>query len=133
MATIELGTLPNRIDLVVLAGEPFTLTVPVLDSDGVALVAVDLATARAQVRPDIDSDQVLHTFSTEDDVPDAAITNDGVVLTADSDTTSLWQQVWTGIAPATVVWWDLEVTGADDVVHQVTAPGTITLYHQVTR
>lgn len=133
MATVELGSLPDRIDVEVLAGEPFTLTVPVLDADGGAVEAAGLSAARAHVRPSIDSNQVLHIFATTDDDPDAAITDDGVVLTATSATTSLWQQVWPGVAPVTTVWWDLEVTGADSVVHQVTLPGQIRLYHQVTR
>lgn len=133
MATVELSNLPDRIDVEVLAGEPFSLTVAVLDGTGAQLAAADLTSARAQVRPSVDSNQVLHLFSTLDDDPDAAITDDGIVLTATSDVTTLWQAVWPGTAPATVVWWDLEVTAADDVVHQVTRPGTITLYHQVTR
>jgi hypothetical protein len=133
MATVELGDLPDRIDVKVLAGEPFELTVPVLDQTSTPVPMVNLTSARAQVRPSIDSNQVLHLFSTEDDEPDAEITDDGVVLTASSGTTALWQQVWPGIAPTTVVWWDLEVTDAGGVVHQVTMPGLITLYHQVTR
>lgn len=133
MATVELGELPDRIDVEVLAGEAFTLTVPVLDGDGTAVAAASLSAARAQVRLSIDSNQVLHTFATTDDDPDAEITDDGVVLTATAAVTSLWQAVWPGIAPATVVWWDLEVTDTGGESHQITRPGTLTLYHQVTR
>jgi hypothetical protein len=136
MATVEIGTLPSRIDLTVLAGNPMTLTVPVLDGAGSAVAAASLSSARAHVRPRTDSDQILHVFSTDNDPADAEITGTtaaSVVLTATSEVTSLWQVTWTGVAPQTVVWWDLEVTDTDDIPHQITIPGTITLIHQVTR
>lgn len=136
MATVEVGTLPDRIDLTLLAGEPMTLTVPVLNGAGAAVAAANLASARAHVRPKVDSDQVLHVFATDNAPADAEITGTtaaSIVLTATSEVTSLWQVTWTGVAPQTVVWWDLEVTDTDDIPHQITVPGTITLIHQVTR
>jgi len=137
MATLKISVsaLPTRIDVTVLAGEPFELAVPVLDGAGDPVAAGGIASARAQVRPDVASGQVLHLFSTADPAT-AEITGTtaaSVVLTASSDETSLWQEDWPGCAPRTVVWWDLEVTDADGVAHQITSPGTITLVHQVTR
>ncbi len=136
MTTIALGSVPDRVNLTVLAGSPFTLTVPVLDGAGDAVAAADIASARAHVRAKVDSDQVLHIFSTENDPADAEITGTSeaaVVLTATAEVTSLWQDTWTGSAPSTTVWWDLEVTDGDGETHQITTPGTIVLVHQVTR
>lgn len=136
MATVALGSLPDRINLTVLAGNAFELTVPVLDGAGAPVAAASLDSARAHVRPKLDSSQILHIFSTDDDPPDAEITGTtsaSIVLTASAEVTSLWQVNWGGSSGLAVVWWDLEVTDADGETHQITSPGTITLVHQVTR
>lgn len=136
MATVELGSLPDRIDLTILAGRPFgPLDVPILQAGGAPLGFADVTAARAQVRQQIGSTSIYYTFATDgegaelvDDAGDAVVR-----LTATSDTTSDWQALWPGSAPQTVMWWDLEITDADDEPHQITLPGTITLVHQVTR
>lgn len=135
MATTEVSNVPDRVDVEVLAGRPFSLALSILDAGG-AVAAADIASARAHVRTDVDGRDILHIFSTEDDPADAAISGgaSGVVtLTATSETTSLWQEQWPGTAPETVAWWDLEITDDVGEVHQVTRPGTFTLIWQVTR
>jgi hypothetical protein len=130
-ATTILGTHRPRIDLLVQAGDPFTISVPVL-SGGIPVAATDLTHARAHIRPAALSDQVLYVFSTDEDPPNIEITGttDGVlVLTATSSDTSDWQLTF----PQLAAWWDIEVTDADDVPHQITRPGLITLDPEVTR
>lgn len=136
MTTQTVSALPPRIDVTALAGEPFELTVPVLDGAGAAVAASALASARAQIRPDVASARVLHTFSTA--TPGTAqitgTTSASVVLTADSDRTSLWQLTWPpALGPETVAWWDLEVTTTGGITYQITVPGMFTLVWQVTR
>lgn len=137
MATVEVGTIPDRIDVLHLAGKPFELDVPVLDSatPPVAVPFAGVASARAHVRPSVDSDQILYVFSTDD--VGLEIVDDGgdavLRLSATSEITSDWQVVWPGASGQAVVWWDLEITDDSDETHQVTSPGTITLIHQVTR
>lgn len=138
MATVKLSVsaLPNRVDLTVLAGQPFELSLPVLDGAGDPVPAASLASARAQVRETVADDTVLHTWSTEDDPATAEITGTSagaVLLTATGDVTAAWQDDWPGCAPRSVAWWDLEVVDTDGITHPITVPGTITLVHQVTR
>lgn len=132
MATTVIGTVPPRIDLIVQAGEPLTVSVPVLDGAGAPVAATDLVHARAQIRPAVISEQLLHVFDTDDDPVNLEITGTSasvLVISATSEETSLWQLTW----PALTAWWDLEVTDAADVRHQITAPGLITLNPEVTR
>lgn len=129
MATVTVGSLPNRVDLTVLAGEALELSVPILDGAGAPVPAADLASARAQVRKSIDDPTVLHTFTGSITGTTAAV----VVLSATSAVTSGWQSDWPGTSPRTVMWWDLEVTDSGGTAHQVTVPGTVTLVWQVTR
>ncbi len=135
MATVELIDRPDRIDLTILAGRPFGFRVPVLQADGTGMDFADVASARAQVRQSVGDDQVLYTFATGEE--GAELVDVGglatVRLFADSERTTEWQLLWPGKAPETVVWWDLEITDADDQPHQITEPGKITLVHQVTR
>lgn len=135
MATTEVDNVPDRIDVRVLAGNPFSLTLPVLD-DGGAVDASSIVSARAHVRKTVGGQDILHVFSSEDDPADITIAGGAAAtleLTATSDTTSLWQEQWPGEAPETVVWWDVEYVDDDEETHQIVAPGTITLVHQVTR
>lgn len=133
MSTLEVSDLPDRIDVTVLAGRRFTLTVPVLYGNFTPVPAVNISGARAHVRPAIDDPVILHVFSTDDEDPDAEVTDDGVVLTATAETTSSWAVNWPGRAPETVAWWDLEVTDVDGEPRQILIPGTITVVHEVTR
>jgi hypothetical protein len=136
MATQEHDNIPDRVDLRVLAGSPFSVALAVLQADGEAMAASSITSARAHVRASVGGQDILHIFSTEDDPADASIgggATGAVTLTATSETTSLWQAQWPGQAPETVVWWDLEITDGDDETHQITAPGTLTLVWQVTR
>lgn len=131
MSTTSLGTPLPRIDVLVQAGDPLTISVPVL-SGGTPVAATDLTHARAQIRPAPTSDLMLHVFSTEEDPPNIAITGTtaGVlVITATSAETSDWQLTW----PRLSAWWDIEVTDASAIPHQITVPGLITLNPEVTR
>lgn len=131
MATTVIGAaqaLP-RIDVLAQAGRELTITITVLDADDDPVVEGAITAARAMVRPEVGSDQVLHVFA-DDDVP-ASIVIDGATLTitATSAETSLWQENW----PKLTAWWDVEVSDAEDVAHQITQPGLITLTPEVTR
>jgi hypothetical protein len=134
VATIDVGTeqLPDRINVTVLAGKPFELTIAVTDNDG-PLDGDDIASARAQVRQQIDGQEVWHTFSSENDPADIAISDDGLTITATSEQTDDWQKLWPGTAPETVMYWDVEIVDADDIPRQITLPGRFVVVHQVTR
>lgn len=139
MATVTVGadTVPDRLDVVHLAGQQFELTLPILGSAGGGLDFSAVASARAQVRPSVDSDQILFTFSSESDPVTITITDVGgdavLEFDVDSAVTDDWQVTWPGSAGRATVWWDVEIVDAEDVARQVTSPGTITLMHQVTR
>jgi len=133
VAAIELAQTLPRFDVRCYAGRPLTITVPVLDGDGAPIEPAALASARAQVRRAVDSDQVLHSFGVDDDPPDLDITTDGLVLTATSATTSQWAQLWGGQAPETTAWWDVEVTDVEGEPWQITEAGLFVVVHQVTR
>jgi hypothetical protein len=130
---------PERVDLRVLAGRPFSALLSIVTgsaSTPVPVEAGDIASVRAHVRAGIDSELVVHVFTTDDG--SAAVVGTGsdaasVRLSATSDETTEWQALWPGTAPETVVWWDLEIADTGGERHQVTSPGTITLVHQVTR
>jgi hypothetical protein len=135
MATVELGDPVDRIDVRQLAGRPLGFRVPVLQADGTAMESGDVVSARAQVRPQIGSAEILYTFDTTDEGAELVDIAGAcwVRLTATSERTTEWQLLWPGRAPETVVWWDLEITDGDGETHQITEPGKITLIHQVTR
>lgn len=133
MAPIELVQTLPRFDVRCYAGRPLTITIPVLDGNGDPLAASSIESARAQVRPTIDSDQVLHSFGVDDDPPDLAVTDGLLTLTATSATTSLWAQLWPGRAPATTAWWDVELTDTDGEPWQISEAGLFVVVHQVTR
>lgn len=118
-----------RYDVLAQAGRELELVLTVLDGDGVELVDGAIASARAQIRPTAQHEQLLHLFDSEDDP--ASITIDGATLTitATSAETSLWQEMW----PTLIAWWDVEITDADGDPHQISAPGKITLNPEVTR
>jgi hypothetical protein len=133
VAAIELAQQLPRFDVTCYAGRPLRITVPVLDGNGDPLAAAAIATARAQVRLLVDSEQMLHTFGADDDPPDLAITGAGLVLTATSEVTTNWALLWPGRAPRTTAWWDVEVTDTDGESWQITEAGLFTVVHQVTR
>ena len=84
MAATTGAELPE-VALEAWAGEPFRVTVPVLDAAGQLVPAAQLLSARAQVRPETRAATELAEFSTEGDAeaePSAEITDAGVVLTA---------------------------------------------------
>jgi hypothetical protein len=131
--TYDVEDVPDRINVRVLAGRPFELTIPIRYANGVPVPAVNMSGARAHIRAAIDDPQVYHVFSTADEEPDAEITDDGVILTAPPAVTSLWAEQWPGRAPETTMWWDLEVTDVDGTPRQVNTPGTFIVVHEVTR
>jgi hypothetical protein len=135
VTTTEVVTgLPARVDVTQLAGQELVFEVPLLAPDGGPMPSEDVLTGRAQVRAEIDADDVLHEFSEANGL--ALLDEDGqlvIRLTASPDVTTEWQTLWPGRNGQAVVWWDLEITYADDLrTAQVTLPGTITLHHQVT-
>lgn len=132
MSTVSVTNVPDRIDAEILAGRPFEMTIPIMFGGG-PVPAVNITSARAQVRPAVGDPVILHTFSTEDEEPMAAISDDGITITATSQETTTWALQWPGQAPETVVWWDLEVTDSDGVPRQINRPGTLTVVHELTR
>jgi hypothetical protein len=136
VANVSLTDVPDRVDLRVLAGRPFSVLLSLaLGPGGEPVPFADLADARAHVRGDVGSEVIVYSFTTGDGTV-ALVDDDGdaaVRLVADAAATTQWQHLWPGRAPETVVWWDLEITDAAGERHQVTSPGTITLVHQVTR
>lgn len=131
MATTVIGAaeaLP-RFDVLAQAGRELELTLTVLDGDGDPVAEGAITAARAQVRATPQSAQLLHVFASDDDPVSITIDGATLTITATPDETSLWQENW----PTLTAWWDVEITDADDVAHQVTAPGVITLSPEVTR
>lgn len=130
---VELAQALPRFDVTCYAGRPFSVTISTVQGDGSPLPAGAVTSARAQIRPTVDSDQVLHSFDTADDPVDAVVADGELTFTATSEVTTSWGEVFPGRAPASVCWWDIEITDADDVVWQMSEPGTFTVIHQVTR
>jgi hypothetical protein len=109
------------------------LRVNLADGDGGALPAAAVVSARAQVRREVDDPTVWHTFDTEADPVSITVSDGYVTLVATSDETTEWANLWPGVAPETYMWWDLEITDDDGESWQMTAPGLLTVVHQVTR
>lgn len=122
-----------RIDVRVFAGRPMGLRINLTDGDGGALPGAAVVSARAQVRRDIDDPTVWHTFDSAADPVSITIADGYVTLVATSDETTEWANLWPGVAPETYMWWDLEITDDDGEDWQMTAPGLLTVVHQVTR
>lgn len=133
MATIKIAQTLPRYDVRCIAGRPLELTVPVLQGGGSPMPAAQIDAARAHVRLAVDDPTVLHGFGSDDEPADIAISDGQLVLTATSETTSLWGQLWPGVAPETVAWWDVEITDGDGETWQITEPGQFVVVHQVTR
>jgi hypothetical protein len=132
MATTTVSQDLPRLDIRVYAGRPMELRVNLATGAGGPLPAGDVVSARAHVRQQIDSPGVLHSFDSEGD-PVTIVASDGyVTLTATSEETTEWANLWPGSAPETLAWWDLEITDEDGEPWQMTAPGLFTLVHQVT-
>lgn len=121
------------INVTCYAGRPLEITIPVLDGAGAALDSDGMPSARAHVRTAIDDATVLHSFGSDESPADIAIADGELTITADSTTTSDWALLWPGVAPQTVAYWDVEITDMDGETWQITAPGTFTVIHQVTR
>lgn len=124
-----------RYDLEINAGRAVQIDIPVLDG-GAPVPAAGLTGARAQVRSSIDDELVLWTWGTDEDPANAEITGTtagAVRLFATSEETTSWQLLWPGSFGQVVVWFDVEIVDTDGARHQITAPSTLTLIHQVTR
>ncbi len=135
MAVIEVVDEPDRVDLRIVAGRPLRVRLPLFLGD-TPVEAQDVAAVRAQVRPSIGSELIVHRFTTDDGSAEIVGTGTAaaaVRLIADATETATWQELWPGRAPETYAWWDLEVTDTGGERHQVSTPGRITLIHQVTR
>lgn len=121
------------VNVTCYAGRPLEITIPVLDGNGAALDSDGMLSARAHVRATIDDATVLHSFGSDESPADITIADGLLTITADSTTTSDWALLWPGAAPQTVAYWDVEITDMDGETWQITAPGTFTVIHQVTR
>lgn len=131
MAAIVIGAdlaLP-RFDVLAQAGRELTLTLTVLDAAGSPVADGAITKARAMIRPEVKSDQVLHVFSTETDPAMIEIDGPDLIITATPTETSLWQANWGSL----IAWWDVEITDGAAVPHQISQPGLITLTPEVTR
>lgn len=111
---LELRAHIPRVLVEVVPGEPLSATVPIRDHEGadVPVSDADQWTAIAQVRADWSSDQVLHTFTSDGDAPNASVVEGpagAVVLTATAAQTAAWQAAWTFTPPAVPA--DLFVVG----------------------
>jgi len=130
---VSLAQALPRFDVTCYAGRPFSVSISTVQGDGSPLPAAAVASARAHIRPQIDSDQVLHSFDTADDPVDAVVTDGFLTFTATSEVTTGWGELFPGRAPASVCWWDIEITDADGEPWQMSEAGTFTVVHQVTR
>ncbi len=130
---VKLAQALPRFDVTCYAGRPLTIVVPLLQADGSDMPESTVDSARAHVRATVDDDQILHSFDSADDPVDAVIADGQVTFTATSEVTTSWGQMFPGRAPASVCWWDIEITDSDDVVWQMSEPGLFTVVHQVTR
>lgn len=125
-------TLPD-IPVTVYAGQPVTITLPVLGAGGTGVDVAGLAAGRAHIRQRWDAELLLHAFDTA--TSGAALTgtpggtNAALVLTASSAETALWQQAW----PRLVVEWDAEVQDTMGVVHRLCAASPWTVLPEITR
>lgn len=133
MATTETSQDLPRHDVRIFAGRPMELRVPLLNGSGTALDAGTVTSARAQARQTVDDPSVLVTFDSEADPATIAITDGWATLTATSEETTEWANLWPGAAPETLAWWDLEITDEDGEPWQMNAPGLFVVVHQVTR
>jgi hypothetical protein len=118
-----------RFDVLAQAGRELELVLTVKDANGADVAEGTITAAVAQVRPDPLSAQLLHVFDSDADPASIVIDGATLTITATSRETSLWQANW----PTLVAWWDIEITDAQDLPHQITAPGVITLNPEVTR
>lgn len=135
MADTDLEQLLPRVNVRCFAGRKFEATVSVLQGDGSAMPAAGIASARAQVRQTVDDPTVWHQFDSDSDPATIGIEDGLLTITADSATTSDWAEFWPAVVAGaeTVMWWDVEITDSDGEPWQITAPGTFTVVHQVTR
>lgn len=131
MATVELRQELPRFDVTCYAGRPLEITLDLLDGAGDPLSALAVVDARAHIRQEVDSPTVLHAFVLDDGI---TVTDGELVLTATAADTTGWADLWPGARPGlTVAWWDVEFTDDGGETWQLTAPGTMTVIHQVTR
>jgi hypothetical protein len=130
---VELSQALPQFNVRCYAGRPLTITIPLEQGDGTDMPASAITRARAQVRDGIDSNQVLHSFDTDDDPIDAVVTDGQITFTATSLVTTSWGDLWPGRAPITTAWWDIEITDEDGETWQMSEPGLFEVIHQVTR
>lgn len=119
----SLGTPPGRLNLRVVAGEPFELTVPILDGTGTLVSGADSPAwqSEAMIRTEFDSETALYEFTT-------SITAGNVLIQATAEHTAGWQDDWANFRNP----WDLMVIDDDDEVHYICA-GIVSLYTTITR
>lgn len=111
----------NRYDLMIPQGTTFRRRWPLLDPEGEALVVTGY-TARAQVRADRGSDEVLAEWTTENGALE--LTNGFLDLTV----TPAASSAWTWLSGE----WDMEVEDSDGVVTRV-VQGDVTVDPEATR
>jgi hypothetical protein len=130
VTTFELVQALPVIEVVCYAGQPLTMTVPILGASGSPISDAGLVEARAQVRTRWESDEVLYRW----EAGEGNITITGgaaavVTLTATSTETALWQEQW----PKLAVVWDLEVIDTLAETRRLCALSPFTLLPNVTQ
>lgn len=121
------------IPVTVYAGNPITITLPILGASGTGVDVAGLEHGRAHIRPRWDSAQLLHAFDTA--TSGAALTGTpggtdaALVLTASAEETAIWQAQWSRL----VVYWDAEVEDTVGDVRRLCAASLWTVLPEITR
>jgi hypothetical protein len=113
------------------AGTGLEFSVPVLGAGGGPTNVASIDSARAQIRTRWESEEILHSWTTDDP---AGMTlgggaNGAVTLKATGAETSLWQAQW----PLLAVVWDLEIVDTDGEPRRLCRLSPFIVYPEVTR
>lgn len=115
------------------AGQPLTITVPVLGASGTGTDVAGLDAARAHVRTRTSDELLLHAWDTALGNAELTGTPGGtdaaVVLTTSGAETALWQAQW----PRLDVLWDVEVEDTTGEPHRLCAASRFVLLAEITR
>lgn len=125
-------SLPS-IPVTCYAGQPLTITLPILGASGTGVDVAGLDAGRAHIRTRWNDELLLHAWDTALDNAELTGTPGGtdaaLVLTATSADTALWQVSW----PRLVVEWDAEVEDTTAVIHRLCAASAFTVLPEITR
>jgi hypothetical protein len=121
-------TLP-AVQLDVKCGAPLDAVVPVLFDDGSPTPALAISSARAQIRVQPASADILHEWTTAGSTPNAEIVAGGIRLLASAAETLAWQTEWPTPAPM----WDLVVVDIAGIPIPLMRPSNVRLHAVLTR